>query len=140
MRILAALALLAITATPVSAAGTISLASADPAFGKTVTFTVELTGRDAHLDCVGSGRCARVLVECYQDGTLVYGEGGDLGQARGDGTSPLGYSGFLLGGAMSRWVERGGGPADCIATLFRFDNSGKVQEYVPLASVAFRAG
>ena len=77
-------------------------------------------------------RNPRVEVLCYQQsdpsglalfdparGYLVYGETGDIGQALGDGTSPLGYNGFLLGGGMSAWLLNGGS-ADCVANLFYF--------------------
>jgi len=48
----------------------------------------------------------RVWVACYQNGSLVYGEGG----------SPSGV--FKLGGDMSTWVMNGGGAATCTADLY----------------------
>lgn len=133
---LAAALLLLVAAKPVAAAtNTIALNTASPHLGGIVTFTVTV---DHKYDCTRKG-CARVLVECYQGSVEVYGEGGDIEQARGSGLSPLGYSGFLLGGASSLWLASGG-PADCTATLFRFDNSGPVQTYVEFASTTFSAG
>lgn len=78
----------------------------------------------------------RVYVECDQDGSLVYGEAGGA-----SGT-------FTLGGGWSLWVEAGGGPADCVATLFYFGVEGQSnkewngrgqQVYVQLAQVGFHA-
>lgn len=134
--LLAASFLLAVVAPPVAASPAISL-NGPAQYQQSVTFTV--TGLANKYDCVGNGKCARVEVRCSQVDTLVYAETGDLGQARGDGTSPLGYSGFLLGGGYSQWVANGGGPADCIANLFRFDNSGPTQQFVVLASTTFTA-
>ena len=56
---------------------------------------------------------------CYQDGKVVYGETGSIGQARGDGTDSLGYDEFLLGGGGSIWKDKGGA-ASCKASLFYF--------------------
>lgn len=49
----------------------------------------------------------RIEVDCYQNGTLVYGE------VRLVDEQP-----FILGGSSSIWVWNGGGPATCVATLF----------------------
>ena len=122
----------------VNAATTITLNQTVPAYQTVVTFTI--TGVDKRYDCVGKAKCAHVYVACSQSGELVYGEMGDLGQARGDGTSPLGYVGFLLGGGSSIWVnERPNTPADCTATVFRYDESGPVEKYVFIASTSFEA-
>ena len=96
-------------------------------------------------------RNPRVEVLCYQAsdpsglalfdparGYLVYGETGDIGQALGDGTSPLGYNGFLLGGGMSAWLLNGGS-ADCVANLFYFGKSAGTQTFNILASTSFAA-
>ena len=96
-------------------------------------------------------RNPRVEVLCYQPsdpsglalfdparGYLVYGETGDIGQALGDGTSPLGYNGFLLGGGMSAWLLNGGS-ADCVANLFYFGKSAGTQTFNILASTTFAA-
>lgn len=78
----------------------------------------------------------RVYVACYQAGDLVYGEAGGAGDT------------FTLGGGWSLWVERGGGPADCEATLFYFGVNGQPnkewngrgqQVYVQVAQTAFHA-
>ena len=96
-------------------------------------------------------RNPRVEVLCYQQsdpsgralfdparGYLVYGETGDIGQALGDGTSPLGYNVFLLGGGMSAWLLIGGS-ADCVANLFYFGKSAGTQTFNILASTTFAA-
>lgn len=79
----------------------------------------------------------RIVVDAYTPGTsdLIYGEGGGAGDT------------FTLGGGMSKWVEQGGGPADCVASLFWIEDShGKEwsghsaqADFVMLASVAFEA-
>ena len=124
-RILAGLALALFLASPVSAASAISLDQPSPSLGSTVTFST--TVDPARYDCVGHARCARIEVLCYQSGSLVYGEAGALDHT------------FRLGGGGSIWLTVGG-PADCIANLFRFDNSGPVQTYVLFASTSFAAG
>jgi hypothetical protein len=119
---------------PIAAAGkepvadSIALVTADPHYQGLVTFNITV---DKKYDCVGRGGCARVQVLAYDvnDGSLIYGEAGDLDQAR--------ISGFLLGGGWSQWVERGGGPAHVVANLFRFDNSGPTQTYVTFATTSF---
>jgi hypothetical protein len=116
---------------------TISLATTDPKYQGNVTFNVTLTGKDARYDCSGQSKCARVELQAFQDGNLVYGETGSLGQARGDGTDPLNYSGFTLGGGWSLWVESGGGPAYCVAKLFRYDHTGKTPQFVVIAQTEF---
>src|SRR5262249_125832 len=49
----------------------------------------------------------RVAVDAYAPGTadLIYGEGGSPADT------------FTLGGGSSKWVDQGGGPAHCVATL-----------------------
>lgn len=78
----------------------------------------------------------RVSVEAHDgEGVLIYAEAGRV------------FDTFTLGGGSSQWVERGGGPADCIATLFYFKVEGTdrewnghgQQQYVPLAHVSFQA-
>ena len=78
----------------------------------------------------------RVWVACYQNGSLVYGEGG----------SPTGT--LKLGGDMSQWVMNGGGPADCTADLYYILNAKRTGEWngrggqggtVSLAHTSFRA-
>ena len=68
----------------------------------------------------------RIEVLCYQGGSLVYGEAGDVAQE------------FLLGGGWSIWLGQGG-PADCTANLFYFGSHAGQQTYVVLASTAFSA-
>ena len=117
-------------------------ASSGPALGGTVTFAAGYPGNI---------RDPRVEVLCYQQsdpsglalydparGYLVYGETGDIGQALGDGTSPLGYNGFLLGGGMSAWLLNGGS-ADCVANLFYFGQRAGKQTFNILASTSFAA-
>lgn len=142
-RIIAGLALALLLVAPASAAasaaaaptGAISVDQANPAYQTIVTFTVTVSKK---YDCVGRVGCARVLVECLQSGNLVYGEAGSIAQARGSG-DPLGYSGFLLGGSGSIWVyDNPNTPADCVATLFYFDNN-PAQTFNVIATTSFHA-
>jgi hypothetical protein len=72
----------------------------------------------------------RAYVYCYQNGQLVYGEGGHA------------WDTFTLGGGYSQWVANGGGPAQCYADLFYYKvagtnrewNGNGQQEYVWLAT------
>jgi hypothetical protein len=113
-----------------------------PSLGRTVTFVAGYPSNTKN---------PRVEVDCYQQtdpsglalydpthGYLVYGETGDIGQALGDGTSPLGYNGFLLGGGMSAWLLNGGS-ADCVASLFYFGQHAGSQTYNVLATKSFGA-
>src|SRR5262252_8751931 len=61
----------------------------------------------------------RVVVDAYDvnSGELIYGEAGGASET------------FTLGGGMSKWVERGGGPAHCAATLFYFKVEGTNREW-----------
>lgn len=118
--------------------GSISLASVDgvysatlqPSLGDTVTFNVTVSNNVNN---------PRVQLMCYQGGSVVYGETGSVAQAVGDGTDPLGYSGFLLGGGGSIWKDSGGS-ADCVARLFYFGKKAGVQTFNVIASTAFAAG
>jgi len=104
-------------------------AAIQPSLGSTVTFTVSVPKNVNN---------PRVELMCYQGGGVVYGETGSVAQAIGDGTDPLGYSGFLLGGGGSLWLW-GGGPADCTANLFYFGQHAGVQTFNVLASTSFAA-
>ena len=104
-------------------------AAIQPSLGSTVTFTVSVPKNINN---------PRVELMCYQGGGVVYGETGSVAQAIGDGTDPLGYSGFLLGGGGSLWLW-GGGPADCTANLFYFGQHAGVQTFNVLASTSFAA-
>jgi hypothetical protein len=104
--------------------------AADPALGDTVYFDVVVPNNINN---------PRVEVMCYQDGDVVYGETGSIGQATGDGTDSLGYSGFLLGGGGSLWKD-GGGAADCVAKLFYFGQKAGKQTFNVLDSTSFSAG
>ncbi len=104
-----------------------------PTLGATVTFTVTDVPKNAHNP--------RVEVVAYapdNDEAVIYEEAGSVGQATGDGTDPLGRSGFLLGGASSIW-QRQGGPAHCIANLFEFRNVRGQNTQVIFASTEFDA-
>jgi hypothetical protein len=126
----------------ISLATPAGFAAVQPSLGTTVTFAA---GYPKNVNN------PRVEVLCYQStdpsglalydpnrGYLVYGETGDIGQALGDGTSPLGYNGFLLGGGMSAWLLNGGS-ADCLANLFYFAQHAGVQTYNLLATTSFAA-
>jgi hypothetical protein len=105
-------------------------ASVQPSLGSTVTFTVSVPKNINN---------PRVELMCHQAGSVVYGETGSVAQATGDGTDPLGYSGFLLGGGGSIWLTVGG-PADCTASLFYFGQHAGTQTFNVLASTSFSAG
>jgi hypothetical protein len=111
---------------PPAGSGSITLDQPSPALGDTVTFTVTGTG---------TLKNPRVWVAAYQDGNLVYGEGG--GPAMG----------FKLGGDSSLWLEAGG-PADCTAELYYILNKNGTGEWnghgdqggnVTLATTSFSA-
>jgi hypothetical protein len=120
-----------------SVSGSISLAGVNgtyaarttPSLGDTVTFDVSVSSNVNN---------PRVEVMCYQDGKVVYGETGSIGQARGDGTDSLGYNGFRLGGGGSIWKDVGGS-ASCKATLFYFGKKNGQQVFVPIAWDPFDA-
>lgn len=83
---------------PPAGSGTLALATPEPvAFGDSITFA--FTGTDELKN-------PRIWVDAFQDGVRVYGEG--IGAAET----------AVLGGGSSDWVEKGGGPADCVATLY----------------------
>jgi hypothetical protein len=96
---------------PASESGSISVyvagstpgaASTQPAYQGNVGFNTTGTG---------SLKNPRVWVACYQNGVLVYGEGG----------APSSI--FKLGGDMSQWVMDGGGAANCTSSLSYILNS-----------------
>ena len=70
-----------------------------------------------HTTGTGKLKNPRVWVACYQNGALVYGEGG--------GPSEV----FKLGGDMSIWVMNGGGQANCTADLYYILNSNGTGEW-----------
>jgi hypothetical protein len=133
MKILAAIALLLAAASPVSASPTIAINQSPVALGDFVTFTV--TGVSKHI------KNPRIEVDAFQatcapDYTCLPGPNGSVETFGMDGSTS--YA-FQLGGAGSAWLAQGG-PADCVAILFYFDNSGPTQQYVELARVTFSAG
>jgi hypothetical protein len=93
-------------------------ASVQPKLGSWVTFS---TGYSSNI------RNPRVEVDCYQNGSLVYGEAG----------AP--YDTFVLGGGSSIWLTTGG-PASCTANLFYWGSHAGTQTYNLLASTSFTAG
>jgi len=114
-RLLVGIALALIVAAPVSAAqapvsGSISLATAEPAYQQPATFDWSVSGRHKGF------YYPMIYVACYQ-GSLVYGE-----LRRVDEYGVANFSGptFVLGGGSSAWVSGGGGPADCTATLYLY--------------------
>jgi|SRR4051812_16167894 hypothetical protein len=121
---------------PSSNSGTISVyvpgaagtAAPQPAFQGAVAFQTTGTGKLKN---------PRVWLACYQNGSLVYGEGG--------GPATV----FKLGGDMSQWVLNGGGTATCTADLYYILNANGTGEWngkgaqggnVSLAHTAFDAG
>jgi hypothetical protein len=68
-----------------------------------------------------------VSLTCYQDGALVYGEGGAPSNA------------FTLGGYSSTWLSVGGA-ANCTAELGNLYWKGGHEYYTYLATTSFTAG
>lgn len=99
----------------------ISLNESNPTFGSQVTFTTDGIPKNV--------KNPRIEVLAYDTttGELLYGEAGAITDF------------FTLGGGSSKWVDRGGGPAHCVANLFYFDNHGPTQNYVQLATTSFDA-
>ena len=101
---------------PSSNSGTISVyvprgagsAAAQPMYQGSVAF---------HTTGTGKLKNPRIWVACYQNGALVYGEGG------GPSTT------FKLGGDMSQWVLNGGGAATCTADLYYILNANGTGEW-----------
>ena len=92
---------------PAAGSGTISgyvpgAAAAQPTYQGSVAFSTTGTARLKN---------PRVWVACYQNGALVYGEGGSPSTV------------FKLGGDMSQWVLNGGGAATCTADLYYILNA-----------------
>jgi hypothetical protein len=108
----------------------LAAAATQPSLGDTVTFTVTVPSNVNN---------PRVELQCFQSGTIVYGETGSVDQATGDGLDPLGYNGFVLGGGGSIWLSVRG-PADCTANLFYFGQHAGVQTFNVIASTNFSAG
>ncbi len=68
-----------------------------------------------------------VSLSCYQDGTLVYGEGGKVDHT------------FVLGGGSSLWLSVGGS-ATCTAEFGDLYWKGGYEYYTYLATTSFSAG
>jgi hypothetical protein len=88
--------------------GSVGAAAAQPAYQGSVAF---------HTTGTGKLKNPRIWVACYQNGALVYGEGG--------GPSTV----FKLGGDMSTWVQNGGGAATCTADLYYVLNANGTGEW-----------
>jgi hypothetical protein len=86
----------------------LSAASAQPTYQGPVAFRTTGTGKLKN---------PRVWLACYQDGALVYGEGGSPSEV------------FKLGGDMSTWVANGGGAATCTADLYYILNANGTGEW-----------
>jgi hypothetical protein len=120
---------------PRAGSGTISVYV--PSAGSAVAAQPSYQGNVAFATTGAQGlKNPRVWVACYQNGTLVYGEGGSPSET------------FKLGGDMSRWVLNGGGSASCTASLYYILNSNGNGEWnghgaqggdVYLAQTAFNA-
>jgi hypothetical protein len=93
------------------------IAQSSPSLGSWVTFTTVIPSNVNN---------PRVEVLCYQNGALVYGEGGSPTDA------------FLLGGGGSIWLSSGGS-ASCIANLYYFTWKGGQPATVYLAATRFDA-
>lgn len=96
-----------------------------PALGDWVTFKVTFSKSLERTN-------PRILINCYQNGELVYGEAGPY------------YGAFMLGGSGSLWVydqapgDRQSG-SRCVATLFYWSHNGGQQKWNYLAETQFDA-
>ena len=97
--------------------GSTSFASSAPHLGGYVSFTVVSPG---------NVKTPRVEVLCYQNGALVYGEGGSPSDS------------FLLGGGGSLWLTAGGS-ANCVANLYYFTWNAGTPGTTYLATTSFDA-
>lgn len=113
------------------ATGTIALdPNTPPVLGQPLNFICTVNG-------LHGNQIARVLCEGFQDtdndsqiDDLVYGEVRSV---------VSGVAAFdPLGGGGSDWLTNGG-PAECVGTLFFYDNVHGQQTYVQLAQVSFSA-
>lgn len=132
-RILPALAIVALLAIPATALagksggtpwialgsvnGAGTAATITPTLGSTVTF---VAGYPTNV------KNPRIEVDCYQNGSLVFGMAGSVKDA------------FLLGGGGSVWLTNGGS-ANCAANLFYFGSRAGTQTYNLLATTYFDA-
>jgi hypothetical protein len=91
--------------------------AASPSLGSSVSFDTGYPSSVKH---------PRIEVLCYQSGSLVYGEAGEVNDT------------FRLGGGGSAWLTNGGS-ADCTANLFYFGSHAGRQTYNKLASTDFAA-
>lgn len=107
--------------------GTVAGASSQPTYQGSVAFNTTGTARLKN---------PRVGVFCYQNGVLVYAEGGSPSET------------FKLGADSSQWVQNGGGSANCTAELYYILNAKGTGEWngngaqggdVYLAYTAFNA-
>lgn len=96
---------------PAANSGTISVYVPSTALGSSASQPRYQGSVAFHTTGAGTLKNPRVWVACYQNGTLVYGEGGSPGDT------------FKLGGDMSQWVLNGGGGADCTADLYYILNA-----------------
>ncbi len=133
MKKLLLIATLALVFVPVALAGLppASSGSVSVAAGSDLSYQGQVTFDYTYPNHLNN---PRIYVECDQNGSLVYGEAGRASDT------------FTLGGGWSLWVEAGGGPADCTATLYYFKtgnhewNGSGQQVYVELAQTTFHAG
>lgn len=109
--------------------GTIAIApGSDLSLGGVVTF-------DYTVDGLPGWANPRVQLMCYQAGALVYGMA--LNADPNNGVPTATAQPFVLGGGSSDWLTNGG-PAECDATLFYWDNNSPTS--VTLAAISFSAG
>jgi hypothetical protein len=97
--------------------GTTMAAAVQPALGSSVRFAAGYSKNTKN---------PWVSLMCYQDGKLVYGEGGKVDHT------------FVLGGASSDWL-RAGGAASCRAELGDLYWKGGHEYYNYLADTSFDA-
>ena len=124
-------AALLLSGVALAADGSISLDQPAPALGDTITFTTSVPKLKGY-------EYPMVDVQCYQD---VDGDGSVSTELLGPDIvfSSLTHPGepVLLGGYVSIWTLRGGGPAECRAELAAYGWRGGVQSIRVLAATGF---
>lgn len=124
----AVLIVLPVSAAPSAQSGTIAIDSSSPALGDIVTFTTTTSG-------IKGNQNPRIEITCYQDNVLTYAEAHNVTPTY---PAPWDGSSFQLGGGSSQWLTDGG-PANCNAILYYWDNH-PTQHQVILATMSFSAG
>jgi hypothetical protein len=110
-----------LASSPNTTTSSLAVMQSAPALGATVTF---------HSTYSNNAKNPTVVTNCYQSGTVVWGEVDSASSA----TSP----GVLLGGNSSPWLTNGGS-ATCTADLYSLTFKGGVEQWTLLAGDPFTA-